>query len=124
MISSKNPYIFSNQSSAIMNLTFGEMKTAAFKEFAKKVINEVSSIAEKEGIQGFENLENDAFNALDMMIDCGKTSMLQDVLAKRKTEVDIFAGEIIRLGEKYGIQTPYNQVMYGMIKNLEETFQL
>lgn len=111
---------FSNQGSAIMNLTFGEMKSPAFKEFAKKVIAEVSSIAEKEGVQGIEKLGEDSLNALDMMIDCGKTSMLQDILAKRKTEADIFGGEIIKLGKKYNIPTPYNKVMFDMIKVLEE----
>ena len=41
----------------------------------------------------------------------GKTSMLQDVLAKRKTEVDIFAGTIIELGQKHNIPTPYNEMI-------------
>ena len=46
--------------------------------------------------------------------------MYQDILAKRPTEVDIFAGEIIRLGEKHGIKTPCNQVLYDLIKIEEE----
>ncbi len=115
--------LFSNQASAIMNLTFGEMKKSIkFKEFAKKVISEVKIIAEKEGVRNLENLESDSISSLDRMIDSGKTSMLQDILAKRPTEVDIFAGEILRLGEKYNIATPYNQLMYDMIKIIEESF--
>lgn len=112
--------IFANQASAIMNLSFGEMKNPKFKEFAKSVIKEVVSIAEKERVNGFENLETDALKALSLMSDDGKTSMLQDILACRKTEVDIFGGEILRLGEKYKIPVPYNQVMYDMIKVMEE----
>ena len=46
--------------------------------------------------------------------------MLQDILAKRPTEVDIFAGEIIRLGKEYKVSTPYNQVLYDLIKIEEE----
>ena len=46
--------------------------------------------------------------------------MHQDILAGRKTEVDIFAGELIRLGKKFGIPTPYNQVIYDLIKVKEE----
>ena len=42
--------------------------------------------------------------------------MLQDVLANKKTEVDIFAGEIIKLGKELGVATPYNQVLYDLIK--------
>jgi 2-dehydropantoate 2-reductase len=114
--------VFSNQVSAITNMTFGELKNGSVVDFAKGIIAEVAEIAEAEGVKGIENFETDTLNALSKMTDSGKTSMLQDVLAKRKTEVDIFAGEIIRLGELHGIQTPYNQVMHDMIKNLEETF--
>lgn len=109
--------LFSNQTSAILNLTFGEMKNnQRFIEFAKKIIKEVEAIAKQKNIQGLENLEADALNALSKMCDEGKTSMLQDVLANKKTEVDIFAGEIIKLGKELGVATPYNQVLYDLIK--------
>ena len=111
--------VFSNQSSAIMNLTFGDMKGLKFRNFAKKIIAEVEAIAEKEGVNNYQNLQKDSLSALLGMLNSGKTSMHQDILAGRKTEADIFAGEIIRLGEKHHIQTPYNQVMYDMIKVLE-----
>ncbi len=113
--------IFSNQTSAVLNMTFGELKrNNTFIEFAKKLINEVRIIADKKGIKNLENLETDALEALSLMCDEGKTSMHQDILAGRKTEVDIFAGEIIKLGKKFGIPTPYNQVLYDLIKVKEE----
>ncbi len=113
--------IFSNQTSAILNMTFGDMKKSKkFKNFAIKLIAEVRSVGEACGVKNLENLEKDSLFALSQMIDSGKTSMHQDILAGRKTEVDIFAGEIIKLGKKYGIETPYNQVIYDMIKILED----
>lgn len=113
--------IFSNQTSAVLNLTFGDMKRSEkFKEFAKKLISEVRQIGEASGVKGLENLEKDAFIALSQMVDDGKTSMLQDILAGRKTEVDIFAGEIIERGQRFGIATPYNQTLYDLIKILED----
>lgn len=113
--------IFSNQTSAVLNLTFGEMKRSdKFKKFAKKLISEVRQIGEASGVKGLENLEKDAFIALSQMVDDGKTSMLQDILAGRKTEVDIFAGEIIKRGQLFGIATPYNQTLYDLIIILED----
>lgn len=113
--------LFSNQVSAILNMSFGELKrNNAFIDFAKKIIAEVRLIAEKKGVKNLENLEKDALGFLQKMCDEGKTSMLQDVLAGRKTEVDIFAGEIIRLGKLYEIPTPCNQVLYDLIKIVEE----
>ena len=113
--------VFSNQVSAILDMNFGQMKrNKAFMDFAKKVITEVKQIAEKKGIKNLENLESDAIKAINVMCDEGKTSMHQDILAKRPTEVDIFAGEIIRLGKELGVPTPYNQVLYDLIKIKEE----
>ena len=113
--------IFSNQTSAILKMTFGELKqNKTFRETAKKIISEVKQIAEMKGIKNLENLEADALAALDRMCDEGKTSMHQDILAHRKTEVDMFAGEIIKLGKEFGILTPYNQVFYDLIKIEEE----
>ena len=109
--------IFSNQTSAVLNMTFGEMKyNKAFIDFAKKIIAEVRSVAELKGINGLENLEKDALDALSRMCDECKTSMHQDILAGRKTEVDIFAGEMIKLGRELGVPVPYNQVLYDMVK--------
>ena len=113
--------LFSNQVSAILNMSFGELKrNNAFIDFAKKIIDEVRLIAEKKGVKNLENLEKDALGFLQKMCDEGKTSMLQDVIEGRKTEVEIFAGEIIRLGKLYEIPTPCNQVLYDLIKIVEE----
>ena len=113
--------LFSNQVSAILNMSFVELKrNNAFIDFAKKIIAEVRLIAEKKGVKNLENLEKDSLGFLQKMCDEGKTSMLQDVLAGRKTEVEIFAGEIIRLGKLYEIPTPCNQVLYDLIKIVEE----
>ena len=46
--------------------------------------------------------------------------MLQDMRAGRKTEVDIFSGEVISLGEKYNLQTPFNKNIFNKIKTIEE----
>jgi 2-dehydropantoate 2-reductase len=49
-----------------------------------------------------------------------KTSMLQDVEAGRKTEVDAFAGTMIRLGRETGIPVPVNQTLYSLLKAMED----
>ena len=115
---------FANPLSAILNMNFGELKSnRTFKNFAKNIIAEIRMIAEKKGINNLENLEKDSFKSLDRMCDDGKTSMLQDVLAKRPTEIDIFSGEIIKMGNQYGIRTPYNRIIYDLIKIKEENYE-
>ncbi len=48
--------------------------------------------------------------------------MLQDREAGRKSEVDIFAAELIRLGKKAGVPTPYNQLIFHLVKGIEHNY--
>ncbi|MGH9684247.1 MAG: ketopantoate reductase family protein [Candidatus Acidiferrales bacterium] len=49
-------------------------------------------------------------------------SMLQDVLARRQTEVDFMNGAIVKYGEKLGVPTPLNKAMWELVKGLEHSW--
>jgi 2-dehydropantoate 2-reductase len=51
-----------------------------------------------------------------------KASMLQDVLAKRQTEVDFMNGAIVNWGAKHNVPTPLNKTMWALIKGLEHSW--
>ena len=46
--------------------------------------------------------------------------MLQDIEAGRKTEVEIFGGKVVELGETHGVPTPVNQTVLRIIRVLEQ----
>lgn len=46
-------------------------------------------------------------------------SMLQDIQAGHLTEIDYLNGYVMRLGNKFGISTPYNTTVYHLVKHLE-----
>jgi 2-dehydropantoate 2-reductase len=48
-----------------------------------------------------------------------KPSMLQDIEAKRQTEIDYINGKIIEYGERAGVPTPYNLALRCLVKGLE-----
>ena len=52
-----------------------------------------------------------------------RASMLQDVLAKRPTEVDFMNGAIVQWGQKAGVPTPLNQALWELIKGLEHSWK-
>lgn len=52
-----------------------------------------------------------------------RASMLQDVLAKRQTEVDFMNGAIVKWGKKTGVPTPLNKAMWALVKGLEHSWQ-
>ena len=47
-------------------------------------------------------------------------STLQDLDAKRHSEIDMFSGALVKMGKELHIPTPYNEYTYHMIKALEE----
>ena len=51
-----------------------------------------------------------------------KASMLQDVLARRATEVDALNGGIVRFGEETGVPTPLNSAIQALIHGLEHSW--
>ena len=52
----------------------------------------------------------------------GMPSMRQDTLARRPTEVELFAGAMRRLGEKHSVPTPVNDMLYRRIAELEAAY--
>jgi 2-dehydropantoate 2-reductase len=51
-----------------------------------------------------------------------RASMLQDVLAKRQTEVDFMNGAIVKWGEQAHVPTPLNRALWELIKGLEHSW--
>lgn len=113
--------VSANQPTAILRMTFGDMfENTHFMKFAENIMREVQSVAKAEGVLNTETMVDEALKHLKTMTPDGKTSMLQDVEAGRKTEVDMFAGTVIQLGKKHGISTPYNKILREMIGIIEE----
>jgi 2-dehydropantoate 2-reductase len=84
------------------------------------LMREVIALAGAEGIDLTEQDIADWYRPLRTLSPTGQTSMLQDVEAGRKTEIEIFAGKVVELGHKHGIPTPVNETMLRLIRVLEE----
>lgn len=116
--------VSTNQPSAILRMTFGDMqKNSKFIEFMKNIMNEVALAAKAEGVSNTETMCDETLKTLYKMISEGKTSMLQDVEAGRTTEIEIFAETMINFGEKHNIPTPYNRIMKEMIEIIHENYK-
>jgi 2-dehydropantoate 2-reductase len=49
----------------------------------------------------------------------GRPSMLQDLEAQRRTEIDAINGAVARLGAQHGVETPLNSAMVGLVQGCE-----
>ena len=117
--------VSANQTTAILRLTFGEMlENVKCMEFAINLMKEVQAVAKAEGVRNTDIMIDETIENLHKMIPDGKTSMLQDVEAGRRTEVDMFAGTVIKLGLKYNIPTPYNKIIKEMLEIIHKNQEL
>ncbi|MCK4986156.1 MAG: 2-dehydropantoate 2-reductase, partial [Desulfobacterales bacterium] len=60
-------------------------------------------------------------HAMEYMGNAGdhKPSMLMDIEASRRTEIDYINGKFIEYGERTGTATPYNRTLSALVKGLE-----
>jgi 2-dehydropantoate 2-reductase len=52
------------------------------------------------------------------------SSMLQDVLAKRRTEIEAINGAVARLGKEIGVATPVNSTLSLLVRTIESACDL
>jgi 2-dehydropantoate 2-reductase len=114
--------VCNNLPQAILGAGVGCYKDSEhMKAIRKGLRSELEAIAKAKGID-----MDAAFNYSKQGVQngCGtqasRYSTLQDLDAKRHTEIDMFSGAIMRMGQELGIPTPYNEYTYHMIKALEE----
>ena len=106
-----------NQTQAVFKADYGTMqKTPELLSYARKLMQEAVQIAEAENVSNTENMVEDAMKVILEMPGNVKTSMLQDVLAGRETEVDAFAGTICQKAARYQIPAPFNQDVLDKLK--------
>lgn len=110
-----------NQVSAVLRVPYGSFTVAGdTRDLMFAASREVVELSRKAGIHLGEGDIEKCAAILATLSPLGKTSMLQDVEAGRKTEVEIFAGTVIKLGLQYGIETPVNNVLYKLIRAIEQ----
>ncbi|MBX3063098.1 MAG: ketopantoate reductase family protein [Anaerolineae bacterium] len=110
-----------NQVSAVLRAAYGDFqRSQSVYAIALELMQEVVAIAHQVGIRNADALLAWANNFIPTMPPEFKSSMLQDIEAGSKTEVEMFGGAICALGEKYGIPTPQNATFLKLIRALEE----
>jgi 2-dehydropantoate 2-reductase len=109
-----------NQASAVLRAPYGLFQT---NEDARQLMllaaGEVLALSRACGIHLTQSDVEEFVRVLDSLDPAGKTSMLQDIEAGRKSEVDLFAGTVVELGKKYGVPTPVNETLLRIIRAME-----
>jgi len=107
-----------NPLTAILEARDCEIVVPSLDKLRNGIVQECVEVAKTEGVIFDRGLSK----SIDMEISGLKnySSMRQDLIKGRKTEIDFLNGKIAEIGKKRGIPTPLNETLISLIKYLEE----
>ncbi|MGB3944453.1 MAG: 2-dehydropantoate 2-reductase [Methanothrix sp.] len=88
----------------------------------ERVVGECVAVAEREGERFDELAVLEFVRAVAESTAANTSSMLQDVLRGRETEIDAINGFVIDRARRHGIEAPGNEVLWGMVKAVERRY--
>jgi 2-dehydropantoate 2-reductase len=113
-----------NPVGALTGLTHGRVcEDPALRRLVSGLVDEGKAVAGAQGI----TLDADPEELIDhaarpeVAYD-HKASMLQDVEARRATEIDYLNGGIARFGREHGVPTPLNEAILALVQGLERSW--
>jgi 2-dehydropantoate 2-reductase len=92
-------------------------------DLMRKVMLETASVARAEGVTITREMIEATLKGISKMPPEVKPSMMVDLEAGRRIELETFNGAVIRFGKKHGIDTPYNYSVYAALKPYEKGTQ-
>ena len=106
--------------------SFEIMQVPEMRETVFRLVDEAAAVAKAEGI----SLDVDeARSVLMKLADTAgggtgnsKSSLREDLIRKRRTEIDTIHGTVAKLGRKHGLPTPTLDTMISLVKGLEAQY--
>jgi 2-dehydropantoate 2-reductase len=113
-----------NPLGALTGLTHGRVcERPDLRALVTKLVDEGKAVAAAQDIELDDDPERliDHAARKDVAYD-HKASMLQDVEARRRTEIDYLNGGIAHFGREHGVPTPLNEAVWALVRGLEASW--
>jgi len=113
-----------NPIGALTGLTHGRVcEDPALRALVSGLVDEGKAVARAQGIVLDADPEDLIDHAAKPEVAYGhKASMLQDVEARRRTEIDYLNGGIARFGRELGVPTPLHDAITALVKGVEASW--
>jgi 2-dehydropantoate 2-reductase len=114
-----------NPVGALTGLTHGRVcERPELRSFVSALVDEGKAVAGALGVELDADPEQLIDHAAkpDVAYD-HKASMLQDLEARRPTEIDYLNGGIVRFGREHDVPTPLNEAIWALVKGVEQSWQ-
>ena len=102
---------------ALMRLPIGPILAGPeSRAFLRATLDEAEAVARAHGVALPTDCAARHFATISQSKPWTRSSMLSDVLAGRRLEVDWPNGTVVRLGREHGVPTPANTAIYAALK--------
>lgn len=106
-----------NTLTALMEYDYGTfMKSDNLIRAVRMVAKEVILVARSEGVVITQDDVEKMIQTNLSLPPCGRSSTCDDILSLRRTENEYFAGTLSKKGRKYGVKTPYADLLYMLLE--------
>jgi 2-dehydropantoate 2-reductase len=106
-----------NGITALTRLPMGEILACEeTRNLLKGTMEEVEAVARASGAALPEGCVDQSMDLFSSMGPSVRGSMYYDLAAGRRLELDVLNGTVVRLGDEYGIPTPFNFAIYAALK--------
>jgi 2-dehydropantoate 2-reductase len=114
-----------NPLGGLTGLTHGRVcERPDLRALASRLVDEGKAVANAQGIELDADPEELIDYAARPEVAYGhKASMLQDVEARRQTEVDFLNGGIAEFGRRLNVPTPTHESIWALVKGVEASWQ-
>jgi 2-dehydropantoate 2-reductase len=114
-----------NALTAISRLNNGRLiEFEGTRRISREAVTEAIRIAKRKRIKLIYDDPLAKVEAVCEATAANVSSMLQDVLKKKRTEIDFINGVIVRLGQELGIPVPVNSMLVDLVKTIEASYNL
>jgi 2-dehydropantoate 2-reductase len=114
-----------NALTAVTRLNNGRLtEFESTRQILQDAVNEAIRVAKKKRVKLIYDDPLSKVEAVCEATSQNVSSMLQDVLKRKKTEIDFINGVIVRQAQALGIPAPVNTVLTNLVKAIESSYEL
>ncbi len=108
-----------NPLSALQRCQNGELASPQLAPRVTALCEEIMRVSAAAGFAGVTAELPGQVTAVIRATASNRSSMLQDVLAGRPTEIEYITGHLLRVARQHGVAVPHNEAVYRSILNLD-----
>ena len=114
-----------NALTAITRLNNGKLiEFEGTRKILREAVTEAVRVAKRKKIKLIYDDPLAKVEAVCEATSANVSSMLQDIIRKKRTEIDFINGVIVRQAQELGIAAPVNSILVDMVKTIETSYNL